>query len=135
MKRIFIILLVTAALGVALSIAFSMVGVRSSDPSLDQVEQKKFVAFEPSPQVEPVESVSNVLEESIDPAETAEQVLADISNADVVQSTDRLNVAFNRLGEVCKKAVETRDIMLATRFSNKTDHAIDVPKGDDDGNE
>jgi len=58
-----------------------------------------------------------VREEPANQAEVAVQVLDDISEAEVDQRTQDLKAAFRHLGDICAKAVETRDALLSTPYT------------------
>jgi len=65
--------------------------------------------------------------------EAAHQVLTDISDAQVEQSTGDLKTAFSGLNEICEKAIEAYDAMLSVKFDSKQDSDADNEKGAEDG--
>ena len=66
---------------------------------------------------------------SKDQAEPVAQVLTDISDANIAESTRDLRYAFDRLNGICEKAVNIRHAMLAARYDDKQDHTLDNEKG------
>lgn len=65
----------------------------------------------------------------------AEQLLNDISGAEIVEKSEDLNHAFRSLNEICERAIETCSAMLSARYDNRQDQSVNNEKGDENGNE
>jgi hypothetical protein len=60
----------------------------------------------------------------------AEEILSDLSAAQVDERTDDLQKAFEHLKMICEKTEETRDAMLLTKFNTNAPTGINDSKGD-----
>jgi len=69
------------------------------------------------------------------PTEIAQQILTDVNNANVEDSTETLMTAFSRLGKLCNTAVQTSDAMLSVSFDGKTTEETSGEKGTENGDE
>lgn len=69
------------------------------------------------------------------PGEAVEQIMTDILDANVPESTEDLKYAFNRLNEICEKSGKIRDAMLSARYGNRQEESVNNEKGDENGNE
>lgn len=65
----------------------------------------------------------------------AEQLLNDISDAEVVEKSEDLNHAFRSLNEICERAIETCSAMLSARYDYRQDESVNNEKGNENGNE
>jgi hypothetical protein len=135
MRRVFIILFITAVLALMFSFVFIKIGTDSSGSGTSQTEQKSKIQESSNPQQEPVDLPNRTDKEPKIPAEAAQQILADISDAKVEESTEDLRTTFDRLEKICKKAVETCDAMLAAKYDNKQEHIAHDAKGTENGDE
>jgi hypothetical protein len=82
-----------------------------------------------------VSPLSKEGEELEAPGEAVEQIMIDISDANVPESTEDLKYAFSRLNEICEKAIETCSAMLTARYGNRQEESVNNEKGDENGNE
>ena len=82
-----------------------------------------------------VNPLSKEGEELEAPGEAVEQIMTDISDANVPESTEDLKYAFNRLNEICERSMKIRDAMLSARYDNRQDESVNNEKGDENGNE
>lgn len=90
-----------------------------SDDSADSTEKRTSYSYptEVASNSESVaESVDPAGEMQEDPAETADQVLAAVTQAQVSERTEDLRDAFGHLTEIAEKAVEVGDAMLSHRY-------------------
>lgn len=82
-----------------------------------------------------VNPLSKEGEELEAPGEAVEQIMTDISDANVPESTEDLKYAFNRLNEICERSVKIRDAMLSARYQTEQDNALKDEKGPTDDDE
>jgi len=117
------------------SFVFVKIGTDSSSSRTSQTEQKSKIQESSNPQQEPVDLEDNTGREPENPAEAAKQILVDISDAKVEESTEDLRTTFDRLEKICERAVETCDAMLAAKYDNKEEHIAKDVKGAENGDE
>ena len=100
-----------------------------SSPKLSKARQTPAIPLRqlPSQEGAAAEIESETAKDSRRHPEAAHQVLTDISDAQVEQSTGDLMTAFSGLNEICEKAVETYDAMLSVKFDSKSDSDADIP--------
>ncbi len=82
-----------------------------------------------------VNPLSKEGEELEAPGEAVKQIMTDISDANVPESTEDLKYAFNRLNEICERSVKIRDAMLSARYQTEQDNTVKDEKGPTDDDE
>jgi hypothetical protein len=132
MKKLFIILLTVVALAIIL-VGYITGGDRSSSgPGKRRTNQNDLAKRTTSQGIKaPVSGSASELRSDGEPNSTqsAEQILTDISDANVNESTDDLKLAFKRLNKLCERAVRTRDAMLSVKFEDRKAPAVSEEKG------
>lgn len=135
MKKVFITLLIAAVFVLMFGLVFTKISNDSSGSGTSQTEQESMVGESPTLQKEPIDLANRIGRELKEPTEAAQQILVDISDAEVEESTEDLKITFDRLNKICERAVETCDAMLAAKYDNKQEHTANDEKGAENGNE
>ena len=131
MKKLFAVLLTIVALALILAVYITGSDRSSSGSGTERADQNDLAkkapvfdtAFERTPAGEQ------------DSTQAAEQILTDISDANVSESTGDLKLAFNRLNKLCERAVRMRDAMLSAKFDDRETGAVSGAKGPENGGE
>lgn len=129
MKKVFVLIVVVAALVLMLGYTFATDSEGSDGPGNGKTAQESPVEDVSYSQEELKKLVVRTDTEPKEPAEAAEQILADISDAGVEEGTEDLNTTVSRLNELCERAAKIRDAMLTARYSHSHGHVADGLKG------
>jgi hypothetical protein len=133
MKKGFIIITVTAGLGLILGYAFAKSIQNSEDSAENLIPRESPAANVQHPPEELNSVIVEVSNNSIKHDEAAEKILSDISDAGVQEGTDNLNRTFNCLNELCETAIKSRDAMLRAKYDSSQDRAANDEKGTENG--
>lgn len=132
MKKLFIILLAVVAIVLILVGYITIVDRSSSGPDKWRTNQNDLAKRTTSQGINaPVSGRASERTPDGEPNSTqsAEQILTDISDANINESTDDLKLAFKRLNKLCERAVRTRDAMLSVKFEDRKAPAVSEEKG------
>jgi len=131
MKKLSIPLVVTVLFAIVLGVT---VGSKNDDPAVDaepQAVQPAIPLGAPMVTEQPTDPCTYA--EQSAPADSAEQILTDMNDANVEERTGELMAAFNRLGKLCDEALKTADAMLSADFDSRPTSDASGRKGAENG--
>lgn len=132
MKKVFIILTVGTVFAVILLASLA----NKSDDSPNSIRGQVYEEDSSEETLvlgqELVNPASEDGEELEAPIEVVEQIMTDISGANVPERTEDLKYAFSRLNEICERSVKICDAMLSARYQTEQDNALKDEKGSTD---